>query len=79
MKASDIIGRFGSIADLARDLGVPMTTVSSWGRANQIPVWRQPKLLELAAARGLSLSTTDFPGTDERIRLGRNAEEADAA
>jgi hypothetical protein len=73
MTASDIIARFGTIADLARDLGVPMTTVSSWGRANYIPDWRQPKLLELAACRGISLSTTDFPSEDERVRLGKAA------
>ena len=69
MRASDIIGKFGSIADLARELGVPMTTVSSWGRANQIPAWRQPKLLELASERGIELATTDFPAPDERVRL----------
>lgn len=73
MTASDIITRFGTIADLARDLGVPMTTVSSWGRANYIPEWRQPKVLELAAFRGIALSTTDFPSEDERVRLGRAA------
>lgn len=73
MTASDIIARFGTIADLARDLGVPMTTVSSWGRSNYIPDWRQPKLLELAAARGVALSTTDFPNSEARIRLGRAA------
>ena len=69
MTASEIIERFGTIADLARDLGVPMTTVSSWGRANQIPPWRQPKLLELAAQRDISLSTDDFPLPEDRVRL----------
>lgn len=73
MKASDIIARFGSIADLARELGVPMTTVSSWGLVNQIPRWRQPKLLELAAERGIRLSTADFPAPDERVRRGVEA------
>lgn len=73
MTASDIIARFGTIADLARDLGVPMTTVSSWGRSNYIPDWRQPKLLELAAARSIPLSTADFPSSDARIRIGRAA------
>lgn len=68
MTASDIIAGFGTIADLARDLGVPMTTVSSWGRFNYIPAWRQPKLLELAAARGLRLSTADFPTSDDRVK-----------
>lgn len=66
MKASDIIARFGSVADLARELGVPMTTVSSWGRFNYIPAWRQPKMLELAASRGLQLSTSDFPAPEDR-------------
>lgn len=70
MRASDIIARFGSIADLARELGAPMTTVSSWGLVNQIPLWRQPKLLELAASRGIELSTTDFPAPSERVRKG---------
>jgi hypothetical protein len=73
MKASDIIEKFGKIADLARELGVPMTTVSSWGRANYIPAWRQPKLLELAAERGVTLSTADFPTDDERVKLNKAA------
>lgn len=73
MKASEIIARFGSIADLARELGVPMTTVSSWGLSNQIPTWRQSKLLELAAQRGIPLATTDFPPKRPR------KSEADAA
>lgn len=73
MKASDIIEKFGKIAELARELGVPMTTVSSWGRANYIPAWRQPKLLELAAERGVTLSTADFPTEDERVKLTKDA------
>ena len=74
MRASDIIERFGTGAEVPRELGgVPMTTVSSWGRANYIPAWRQPKLLELAAERGIALSTTDFPTEDERIRLNKAA------
>lgn len=73
MTASDIIDRFGTIADLARDLGIPMTTVSSWGRANYIPAWRQPKLLEIAALRGITLATTDFPLPEDRIKLSSAA------
>ena len=61
MTASEIIGKFGTATALARELGVPMTTVASWKQNNQIPVWRQPKLLELAAAKGIPLSTSDFP------------------
>ena len=76
MKASDIIEKFGTIADLARELGVPMTTVSSWGLFNQIPVWRQSKLLELAARKNIELSTADFPSPEERNERGRKADAA---
>lgn len=67
MTASEIIKRLGGITAVARELGVPLTTVSSWGRFNQIPHWRQMKLLELAAARNEPLATTDFPAPDERV------------
>lgn len=73
MTASDIIGKFDTIAALARDLGVPMTTVSSWGRFNYIPAWRQPKILELAAGRGIDLSTADFPPPEERTKSDKAA------
>lgn len=73
MTVSDIIDKFGTIVGLANELGVPMTTVSSWGRANYIPAWRQPKLLELAAARGIDLSTADFPSPNARVKLGKAA------
>jgi hypothetical protein len=61
MTASEIIAKFGSIAELGRVLDVPMTTVSSWGRFNRIPEWRQPAILRVAIERGIALSTTDFP------------------
>jgi hypothetical protein len=44
-----------------------MTTVASWKQNNQVPAWRQPKLLELAAQRGIELATTDFPSPEERV------------
>jgi hypothetical protein len=69
MTASEIIAKFGSIAELGRVLDVPMTTVSSWGLANQIPTWRQLKILEAAAARGIDLSIGDFPPIRRRDRL----------
>jgi hypothetical protein len=67
MTASEIIKRLGGVTAVAASLGVPLTTVSSWGRFNRIPPWRQPKLLEIAAATNEPLSTTDFPTPDERI------------
>ena len=67
MTALDIIKRLGGVTAVSKQLGVPLTTVSAWGRFNQIPTWRQPKLLELAAATSEALSTADFPSTDERV------------
>lgn len=61
MTAKDIIDQLGGVTELSRQLGIPLTTVSSWGLKNSIPAWRQPTLLELAAKRGEALSTADFP------------------
>lgn len=75
MTASDIIALFSSGAgpaheagrtELANALNVPLSTVSSWGINNHIPAWRQPKILELAGSRGISLSTADFPTRPKR-------------
>ena len=59
--------------EVARLSGVPFTTISSWGRSNQIPDWRRHKLFEIAALKELPLSTADFPATDDRVRLGKAA------
>jgi hypothetical protein len=67
MTALEIIKRLGGVSAVAKELGVPLTTVSSWGRFNQIPPWRQTKLLELASARNVSLATTDFPPPEARV------------
>lgn len=67
MTAKDIVDRLGGVTAVARDMGVPLTTVSSWVRFNSIPHWRQSKMLELATARNESLATTDFPTPDERV------------
>lgn len=67
MTASDIIKELGGVTAVSKHLGVPLTTVSSWGRWNAIPLWRQSKLLELATSLNTPLSTADFPAPDERV------------
>jgi hypothetical protein len=67
MTALDIIKSLGGVMQVARDLGLPFTTVSSWGRSNHIPEWRQPKLLELAVTKSIALSTDDFPAPKTRV------------
>ena len=67
MTSKDIIQQLGGVMQVGRDLGLSFTTVSSWVRFNQIPEWRQGKILELAISKGKHLSTADFPTPDERI------------
>jgi hypothetical protein len=52
---------------VARDLGLPFTTVSSWGLKNSIPTWRQSALLRLAVEKSIPLSTSDFPRKPLRL------------
>lgn len=73
MKSSDIIALFGGFTRLAETLGLPLSTVHRWGRANYIPEWRQGRLLELAIERNIPLSTADFPTTEDRISLNSEA------
>lgn len=61
MTAIDIIQRLGGVMQVARDLGVPFTTVSAWGRKGHIPEWRQPAIMRVALEKNLPLATTDFP------------------
>jgi hypothetical protein len=73
VKAFGIIDLFGGPTRLSNDLGLPLSTVHRWGRANYIPEWRQPKLLELAVERHIALSVRDFPSVEERKSLAKDA------
>jgi len=73
MKASEIIALFDGPTALSKCLGLPLSTVHRWSRANYIPEWRQPRLLELAVERQIALATSDFPTTDQRVSLARAA------
>lgn len=67
MTAIDIIQRLGGVMQVSRDLALPFTTVSSWGRHNRIPEWRQTALLRLAVEKSIPLSTSDFPAKPLRL------------
>ena len=67
MTAKEIVDRLGGVSAVHEALGVPKTTIYSWGQFNSIPLWRQSKLLELATARNVALATTDFPAPEERV------------
>lgn len=72
MTADDILSLFaehpeiGTLSAFAKLVPAPLTTVSSWKDWNQVPHWRKPRLLELAAQFGIPLSATDFPAPEER-------------
>jgi hypothetical protein len=66
MTALDIIQKLGGVTAVSKQLGVPLTTVSSWGRNNRIPEWRQSKLLDVANTLNVALSTADFPLPEDR-------------
>lgn len=69
MTAADIVDAFGGTTVFAAMLGgIPISTVHSWRRTNYIPDWRRAKILGLAAAHGITLSTADFPAPEQRVR-----------
>jgi hypothetical protein len=64
MTALEIIQSLGGVTALSQSLGIPLTTVSSWGRHNSIPEWRRPAILRLAMEKAVALSTADFPAKE---------------
>lgn len=67
--AAFIIDELGGTSKVAADIGLPLTTVHSWGRANFIPEWRRPALIKLAKKRRKPLALDDFPPTSARVSL----------
>jgi transposase-like protein len=61
MTAAEIIANLGGVSAVARQLGIPKTTIYSWRERDLIPEWRQPALLRLALEKSVTLSTADFP------------------
>jgi hypothetical protein len=49
------IKQLGGATQVARELGVPMTTVATWGQRNSIPQWRIGAVAELAVRRGVQV------------------------
>lgn len=62
MHAREIITLFGGQTTLAELLGKGQSTVSYWAKTGLIPARWQPKLLDLAAQKGIALSASDFMG-----------------
>ncbi len=60
MSAKRIIEKFGGQTVLAALVGKGQSTVAYWAKTGTIPSKWQPKLLELAAEKGLDLQPSDF-------------------
>lgn len=59
--AKQIFEQLGNVAAVAAELNVPYTTVHSWGRHNNIPPWRWPDVLALAAKKGVAVASDKRP------------------
>ena len=69
MSANRIIEKFGGQTALANLIGKRQSTVSYWKKAGVVPSKWQPKLLELAAEKGLNLQPSDFLPTVKEADL----------
>jgi hypothetical protein len=60
-QAENIIGFFGGVRPMARQLGnIPPTTVQGWKDRGFIPSRRHAEILAIANQRGINLTPNDF-------------------
>jgi hypothetical protein len=64
----DILTKLGKARSVSDELGLPLSTVTSWVQFNHVPDWRKSALLDLAVRKGVALSSADFPPSPKRIR-----------
>lgn len=69
MSADRIIKKFGGQTALAALIGKRQSTVAYWKKAGVVPAKWQPRLLELAAEKGLDLQPGDFLPTVKEADL----------
>jgi hypothetical protein len=67
LTAEEIIKLFDGPKKLADELDAPLTTVDSWRVVNFIPRWWRGPILAAAERLNISLSTADFPTSDQRV------------
>ena len=53
MDAQTLIRELGGATKVARDLGIPFTTVANWHQRNNIPAWRMDAVGKLAKRAGI--------------------------
>jgi len=67
MGAGSVIAKFGGQSALAIFLGKGQSTIAYWAKTGSIPIKWHPKLLEIAAHRGLDLTPADFLKPQEDV------------
>lgn len=65
MTVDQILETLGGFSNVAKETGIPLTTVHSWKRVGFIPEWRRPALLAMAKGCKAHLSEADFPDRPE--------------
>ena len=75
--AGQILDRFGRRADLAAELGVPLSTLNNWPSSG-IPWKRHGRLLALATRNGITLSREELEETLEENGRGMDISDAPA-
>ncbi len=53
MTVHQFLKELGGAAQVARDLGIPYTTVACWQQRNNVPHWRMADLTALAFRKGV--------------------------
>lgn len=59
-QADHVLGKFESLAELARLLKLPATTVQGWKTSGNIPGWHHTEILRAARKAGVDLTAEDF-------------------
>jgi len=75
-KASDIISALGGTSAVARELGLPPSTVSSWKSGAGIPRWRMPGVQAMANKLKIDLSATKAVAVSSPESVAKNIGEA---
>jgi hypothetical protein len=55
MTVQTFLTDLGGTAKVARELGIPLTTVATWAHRNKVPQWRLASLAALAVAKGVEV------------------------
>ena len=53
---SQLIQSFGGIAQMSRDIKVPVSTIQGWDKTKNIPSWRIENVRQAASEKGIDIN-----------------------